>query len=52
VRTERWRYTECDDGKQGAELYDHDSDPDECTNLAGDAAHAKQVQELRRLLKP
>jgi uncharacterized sulfatase len=51
VRNERWRYTEWDDGKQGAELYDHASDPDECTNLAADAARAKQVQELRRLLK-
>lgn len=29
VRTERWRYTEWDDGKQGAELYDHDADPHE-----------------------
>ncbi|UCD28453.1 MAG: sulfatase, partial [Planctomycetota bacterium] len=25
VRTERWRYTEWDRGKQGVELYDHDS---------------------------
>ena len=27
VRTPRWRYTEWADGRQGAELYDHDADP-------------------------
>ena len=52
VRTERWRYTEWDGGKQGVELYDHENDPGECTNLAGDPAHARTVQELRPLLKP
>ncbi len=52
VRTDRWRYTEWDRGKQGAELYDHDNDPDEYTNLAGTPAHARTVQELRKLLKP
>jgi iduronate 2-sulfatase len=30
VRTGRWRYTEWDNGKAGAELYDHNSDPHEC----------------------
>ncbi len=52
VRTERWRLTEWDNGKQGTELYDHETDPDECSNLADDPAHAKTVQQLRRLLKP
>ena len=27
VRTERWRYTEWNGGKDGVELYDHDHDP-------------------------
>ena len=27
VRTERWRYTEWDGGKRGAELYDHETIP-------------------------
>ncbi|MGZ4962089.1 MAG: sulfatase [Limisphaerales bacterium] len=34
VRNERYRYTEWNDGKLGAELYDHDKDPMEYTNLA------------------
>jgi uncharacterized sulfatase len=50
VRTERWRYTEWDDGKQGSELYDHDADPHEYRNLAGDARHAETVRMLKKLL--
>jgi uncharacterized sulfatase len=51
VRTERWRYTEWDEGRAGTELYDHDADPRERKNLAADPAHAKTVEELRGLLK-
>jgi uncharacterized sulfatase len=51
VRTERWRYTEWDDGKQGVELYDHDADPHEYRNLAGDARYADTVRTLKALLK-
>jgi len=51
VRTERWRYVEWDDGKKGVELYDHDSDPHELTNLAADPAHAETVKRLKELLK-
>ena len=36
VRTSRWRYTEWDQGQAGAELYDHDADPNEYVNLAAD----------------
>jgi uncharacterized sulfatase len=50
VRTERWRYTEWDDGKKGAELYDHKADPHEWTNLAKDPKQADTVAELKRLL--
>ena len=35
VRTDRWRYTEWDEGKEAAVLYDMDKDPAETTNLAG-----------------
>jgi uncharacterized sulfatase len=51
VRTERWRYTEWDDGKRGAELYDHDADPHEFRNLAQDPAHADTVRTLQALLR-
>jgi hypothetical protein len=51
VRTERWRYTEWDDGRLGAELYDHDGDPHEHKNLAQDPRHAGTVQEMKRLLQ-
>jgi uncharacterized sulfatase len=51
VRTERWRYTEWDDGKQGAQLYDHDTDPQEYKNLANDPKYADTVKMMQRLLR-
>jgi uncharacterized sulfatase len=51
VRTERWRYTEWDFGKQGAELYDHDADPHELINLASDPKYADTIAEMKALLK-
>jgi arylsulfatase A-like enzyme len=50
LRTPRWRYTEWDEGHEGRELYDHDSDPKEITNLASLPAHATTVAELSREL--
>ncbi len=50
LRTERWRYTEWDEGRQGRELYDHANDPRELTNLASQPAHATTVRELSRQL--
>jgi len=44
VRSERWRYIRYSDG--GEELYDHESDPMEWTNLAGDPQHAGVKKEL------
>jgi iduronate 2-sulfatase len=46
LRTPRWRYTEWDEGKQGRELYDHDIDPREITNLADIPEFAVTVAEL------
>ncbi len=51
VRTERWRYTEWDFGRLGAELYDHQTDPQELHNLASDAKYGATVAELKGLLK-
>ena len=51
IRTERWRYTEWDNGKFGSELYDEINDPGEITNLAKNEKYKKQVQQLSKLLK-
>jgi len=51
LRTARWRYTEWDEGGAGRELYDHDGDPKELTNLAGNTAHAATVAELSSQLR-
>jgi uncharacterized sulfatase len=50
VRTDRWRCTEWDEGKNGIELYDHDADPHEYTNLAGRPEYGNVLNELRTLL--
>ncbi|MFV2069492.1 MAG: sulfatase, partial [Pirellulales bacterium] len=50
VRTERYRYTEWDGGKEGVELYDHQHDPHEWVNLAQDPKYATTVAEMHRLL--
>lgn len=51
LRTSRWRYTEWDEGRQGRELYDHDADQHEITNLAQDPAHAQTVAQLSEQLR-
>jgi arylsulfatase A-like enzyme len=48
VRTERWRYIRYADG--GEELYDHDADPYEWTNVAKDDKHADVKTQLTKLL--
>lgn len=50
VRTERFRYTEWDGGKAGVELYDHQNDTYEFTNLSEKAEYKKTVTELAALL--
>ena len=51
LRTERFRYTEWDQGKQGMELYDHDRDPSEQNNLYRDPAFEETIAGLRRSLR-
>ncbi|MCU0246877.1 MAG: sulfatase [Bryobacter sp.] len=48
VRTERYRYTEWEDGRSGVEFYDHEKDPNEWTNLA--PAKPPQFDEMKKLL--
>jgi arylsulfatase A-like enzyme len=48
VRTERWRYIRYADG--GEELYDHDADPLEWTNLSGKTGMTPVKLELARHL--
>lgn len=50
IRTQRYRYTQWGDGKQGHELYDYDTDPDEYTNLADLSQHAELVKAMQTLL--
>jgi arylsulfatase A-like enzyme len=49
LQTERWRYIQYHDG--GQELYDHDSDPNEWTNLANNSKYQKVVRNLQDLLR-
>ena len=51
VRTEKWRYTEWDEGRQGIELYDYNNDPDEFINLAKDVKNGDEIKKLSSLLK-
>ena len=51
VRTERYRYTEWDEGRRGSELYDYQTDPREDKNLAGDPSRASLVAEMKALLR-
>ena len=48
VRTERWRYIRYEDGSE--ELYDHWSDPNEWTNLAGVPQYARIIEEISAFL--
>ena len=50
IRTERWRYTEWDDGNSGAELYDEKADSGEMHNLIRTAKYANTVKQLKALL--
>jgi uncharacterized sulfatase len=50
VRTDRYRYTEWG-GEKTAELYDHETDIHEFTNLAGKPQAAKVQAEMRGMLR-
>ena len=48
VRSDRWRYIRYNDGTE--ELYDHDNDPWEWKNLAGDSKYASFIAEHKKWL--
>ena len=48
VQTERWRYIRYRDG--GQELYDHERDPNEWTNLASIPKYSSVKTELANSL--
>lgn len=48
LRSSRWRYTRYFDGSE--ELYDHDHDPQEWTNLSRDSEYADVISELKNYL--
>jgi iduronate 2-sulfatase len=55
VRTDRYRYTEWNDGKDGVEFYDHETDVNEWINVAWpsrkrDARQSAALEEMRKLL--
>ena len=51
IRTERWRYTEWDDGARGTELYDEKEDRGEMHNRAGDPKYADIQRDLKTRLR-
>lgn len=50
VRSDRWRYIRYADGSE--ELYDHDADPNEWHNLAGDEQFQEVIRGHRKWLPP
>lgn len=55
VRTDRWRYTEWEDGRSGVEFYDHQTDPNEWTNVAWPSRtrtpkQTADLEEMKQLL--
>ena len=50
IRTDRYRYTEWDEGEFGVELYDYENDPEEYTNLANHPEKEPLVEKLKSAL--
>lgn len=51
IRNRRWRYTEWNKGEAGRELYDHENDTEEITNLANDAKYNILMDSLSREIR-
>lgn len=50
IRTDKWRYTDWNEGKDGEELYDHDNDPFEFINLAANPDYYQIKTDLKQSL--
>jgi len=50
VRTEQFRYTEWDEGRQGATLFDLQNDPQESKDLSNVPRHAETVAKMKAML--
>lgn len=50
VRTDQYRYIRWEGDGGGEELYDHESDPREFTNLVADPQHADVLEQMRHRL--
>lgn len=51
LRTDRWRYSEWNEGRAGTELYDHSNDSQEFSNLASDPKFKSVIDQLRLQFK-
>lgn len=52
IKTERWRYTEWNEGEEGRELYDHAHDPKEFNNLLAPSVKlSREVQSVTGRLR-
>lgn len=51
VRTNGWRYTEWDNGKEGVELYDETKDPLEVHDLSNDPEKKEVLESMKALFK-
>jgi uncharacterized sulfatase len=51
IRTDRWRYTEWNDGTKATELYDQQDDPLNYRNLAADPGKADVIARLKTQLR-